>query len=82
MRSRWGKLSRRSAVIWRPGVTLAAIHQNSGPKTFGDISNAGMLVFEGHKELLKDDFAQVTGSSAATVAEFPREASSAGSFTR
>jgi tellurium resistance protein TerD len=61
-------------------VVGVAIHQNSGPKTFGDISNAGVLVVEGYKELLKDEFAQVTGSTAATVAEFVRGTSGAWEF--
>ncbi|MEU9791433.1 TerD family protein [Streptomyces sparsogenes] len=61
-------------------VVGVAIHQNSGPKTFGDISNAGVLIVEGYKELLKDDFAQVAGSTAATVAEFTRETSGAWKF--
>jgi tellurium resistance protein TerD len=61
-------------------VVGVAIHQNSGPKTFGDISNAGVLVVEGYEELLKDDFAQVAGASATTVAEFTRATSSAWEF--
>jgi stress response protein SCP2 len=61
-------------------VVGVAIHQNSGPKTFGEISNAGVLVVEGYKELLKDDFAQVPGCSATTVAEFTRQTSSAWEF--
>ncbi|MDO0937235.1 TerD family protein [Streptomyces sp. DG2A-72] len=61
-------------------VVGVAIHQNTGPKTFGDISNAGVLVVEGYKELLKDDFAQVSGSTAATVAEFTRDTSGAWEF--
>jgi tellurium resistance protein TerD len=61
-------------------VVGVAIHQNSGPKTFGDISNAGVLVVEGYKELLKGDFAQVAGSTAATVAEFARDTSGAWEF--
>lgn len=44
-------------------VVGVAIHQNTDPKTFGDISNAGVLVVEGYTELLKDDFAQLAGSS-------------------
>ena len=32
-----------------------------------------MLVLHGYKELLKDDFAQVAGSTATTVAEFTRD---------
>ncbi|MCC9711534.1 TerD family protein [Streptomyces sp. MNU76] len=61
-------------------VVGVAIHQDSGPKTFGDISNAGVLVVEGYEELLKDDFAQVAGASATTVAEFTRTTSSAWEF--
>ncbi|NEC85351.1 TerD family protein [Streptomyces sp. SID12501] len=56
-------------------VVGVAIHQNSGPKKFGDLSNAGVLVVEGYRELLKDDFAQLSGSTAATFAEFTRDAS-------
>ena len=61
-------------------VVGVAIHQDSGPKTFGDLSNAGFLVVEGYQELLKDDFAQVAGSSAATVAEFTRKSSAVWEF--
>lgn len=61
-------------------VVGVAIHQNSGPKTFGDISNAGVLVVEGYRELLKDDFAQVSASTAVTVAEFTRHPSGAWEF--
>ncbi|WP_371667181.1 TerD family protein [Streptomyces sp. NBC_00289] len=61
-------------------VVGVAIHQNSGPKTFGDMSNAGVLVVAGYEELLKDDFARVAGSTAATVAEFARGPSAAWEF--
>lgn len=61
-------------------VVGVAIHQNSGLKTFGDLSNAGVLVVEEYKELLKDEFAQVAGSTAATVAEFARDTSGAWEF--
>ncbi|MBT2675866.1 TerD family protein [Streptomyces sp. ISL-14] len=61
-------------------VVGVAIHQNSGPKSFGDISNAGVLVVEEYKELLKNEFAQVAGSTAATVAEFTRDTSGAWEF--
>ncbi|MFE9675432.1 TerD family protein [Streptomyces sp. NPDC006259] len=54
-------------------VVGVVIHQNSGPKTFGDLTNAGVLVVEGYRELLKDDFARLAGSTAATVAEFTRD---------
>ncbi|WP_427164690.1 TerD family protein [Streptomyces sp. C1-1] len=52
-----------------------AIHQDGGPRTFGDLSNAGVVVVEGYRELLVDDFAQVADATAATVAEFGRETS-------
>jgi stress response protein SCP2 len=55
-------------------VVGVAIHQDTGPKTFGDISNAGVLVTEGYTELLKDDFTRISGSTAGTVAEFTRDA--------
>ncbi|MDQ1034684.1 stress response protein SCP2 [Streptomyces sp. V3I8] len=61
-------------------VVGVVIHQNSGHKTFGDLSNAGVLVVEGHEELLKDDFAQVSASTATTVAEFTRNASATWDF--
>lgn len=61
-------------------VVGVAIHQTNGTKTFGALSNAGVLVVEGYKELLKDDFAQVAGSTAATVAEFTRDTSAAWKF--
>ncbi|MFC8520298.1 TerD family protein [Streptomyces sp. NPDC057257] len=56
-------------------VVGVAIHQDGGPRTFADISNAGVVVLEGYRELLVDDFAQVAGSTAATVAEFCRDTS-------
>jgi stress response protein SCP2 len=54
-------------------VVGVAIHQNGGPRTFGDISNCGVLIVERYAELLKDDFARVDDSTAATVAEFTRD---------
>ncbi|MFE4588357.1 TerD family protein [Streptomyces laurentii] len=54
-------------------VVGVAIHQDGGPRTFGDIRNAGVLVIEKYTELLKDDFARVAGATAATIAEFVRD---------
>ncbi|MDL5199290.1 TerD family protein [Streptomyces sp. ALI-76-A] len=54
-------------------VVGVAIHQSDHPKTFGDLTNAGVVVLEGYKELLKDDFARVAGSTATTVAEFSKD---------
>ncbi|MEU3281929.1 TerD family protein [Streptomyces antibioticus] len=61
-------------------VVGVAIHQDGGPRTFGDMSNAGVLVVEGYRRLLADDFAQVADATAATVAEFTRDASGAWEF--
>ncbi|MCF4136602.1 TerD family protein [Streptomyces sp. Tue 6430] len=61
-------------------VVGVAIHQDTGSKTFGDLSNAGVLVVEGYTELLKDDFTQIAGSTAGTVAEFTRDASGTWEF--
>ncbi|MFJ9720639.1 TerD family protein [Streptomyces sp. NPDC101213] len=61
-------------------VVGVAIHQDTGSKTFGDLSNAGVLVVEGYTELLKDDFARIAGSTAGTVAEFTRDASGTWEF--
>lgn len=61
-------------------VVGVAIHQNGGARTFGELSHARTLVVEGYKELLSDDFAGVAGSTAATVAEFTKDASGAWEF--
>ena len=55
------------------GVVGVAIHQDGGPRTFGDLSNAGVLIVEKYTELLKDDFTRVADATAATVAEFTRD---------
>lgn len=72
----------RLAASFARVVVGVAIHQNDGRKVFADVSNVAVLVAEGYEELLKDDFSQVSGSCAATVAEFVREASGAWSFRR
>jgi stress response protein SCP2 len=61
-------------------VVGVVIHQNSGHKTFGDLTNAGVQVVEGYEELLEDDFTQVATSTATTVAEFTRNAATAWDF--
>ncbi|MEU6541407.1 TerD family protein [Streptomyces sp. NPDC047000] len=57
-------------------VVGVAIHQDPVPRTFGDMSNAGVLVVDGYRELLKDDFARFAGSTSVTVAEFVRDTAS------
>jgi tellurium resistance protein TerD len=56
-------------------VVGVAIHQNGGPRTFGDLTHAGVLVVEGYRQLFTDDFAGVADATAATIAEFTRGAS-------
>ena len=70
------EFSRLSSAYGRVVVGVA-IHQDGGPRTFSDIANAGVLVVEGYRQLLADDFAQVAGARATTVAEFTRDASGA-----
>jgi len=61
-------------------VVGVAIHQRTGPLSFGDMPNTGVLVVDGYRELLKTDFGRVGRSSAATVAEFTRGTSGAWEF--
>lgn len=56
-------------------VVGVVIHQDDGRRTFGDISNAGVVVVQGYTELLADDFAGGADSTATTVAEFVRDGS-------
>jgi tellurium resistance protein TerD len=58
-------------------VVGVAIHQNGGPRTFGDLTHAGVLVVERYRRLMADDFAGVADATAATIAEFIRDASGA-----
>ncbi|MFI0510423.1 TerD family protein [Streptomyces sp. WSLK1-5] len=63
-------------------VVGVAIHQNGVPRTFGDLSHAGVLVVEGYRQLLSDDFATVADATAATIAEFTRDTSGAWHFAQ
>ncbi|MEU9391017.1 TerD family protein [Streptomyces sp. NPDC048324] len=65
----------RLAPVYGRVVVGVAIHQDGGPRTFGDLTNAGVLVVEGYRKLLVDDFTQVADATAATIAEFTRDAS-------
>ncbi|MFE9097078.1 TerD family protein [Streptomyces sp. NPDC007264] len=65
------EFERLSSVYGRVVVGVA-IHQDGGPRTFGDIAHAGVVVNEGYRQLLADDFTQVADATAATVAEFTR----------
>ncbi|WP_405542910.1 TerD family protein [Streptomyces goshikiensis] len=46
-----------------------------GVKTFADIPGTGLRIREGYTDLAGTDFAAVAGATAATVAEFVRDAS-------
>ncbi|NEB00342.1 TerD family protein [Streptomyces sp. SID13726] len=70
------EFDRLSAAYGRVVVGVA-IHQNGGPRTFGDLSHAGVVVVEGYRQLLADDFTRVPDATAATVAEFTRDPSGA-----
>ncbi|MFG2308709.1 TerD family protein [Streptomyces sp. NPDC048566] len=70
----------RLAPSFRRVVVGVAIHQSGGALTFGDITNAGVVVVSGWTELMADDFAGVAASNAATVAEFVRDGSGAWSL--
>ncbi|MEU6505995.1 TerD family protein [Streptomyces sp. NPDC046942] len=67
----------RLAPVYGRVVAGVAIHQEGGPRTFGDMSNAGVVVVQGYEQLLADDFAQVADATATTVAEFTRGPSGA-----
>ncbi|MEU9517785.1 MULTISPECIES: TerD family protein [unclassified Streptomyces] len=70
----------RLAPSYARVVVGVAIHQDDGHKTFGDVSNTGVVVAEGYKELLTDDFERVAEATAATVVEFTRNTSGAWEF--
>ncbi len=49
-------------------------------KTFSDVEGTGFRIREGHTDLAQGDFGAVPSATAATVAEFTRDASGAWSF--
>jgi tellurium resistance protein TerD len=63
----------RLAPVYTRVVVGVAIQQRGGRKTFGDIVNTGVLIREGYTDLAETDFADVSGSTAATIAEFTRD---------
>jgi stress response protein SCP2 len=73
------EFDRLSSVYGRVVVGVA-IHQTGGPRTFGEIANAGVLVVERYRQLLADGFEGVADATAATVAEFARDVSGAWRF--
>ncbi|MGW1893028.1 TerD family protein [Streptomyces sp. NPDC002004] len=67
------ELDRLSSAYTRVVVGVA-IQQPGVRRTFGDIANTGVRVRAGHDDLATDDFGSVGGATAATVAEFSRDA--------
>ncbi|MFI2435718.1 TerD family protein [Streptomyces sp. NPDC018693] len=65
----------RLSTAYARVVVGVVIHQDHGPLTFGDVSRPGVLVTEGHRQLLTDDFGALASATAATVAEFVRDES-------
>ncbi|WP_433549325.1 TerD family protein [Streptomyces sp. CA-294286] len=55
-------------------VLGVAIQQRDGRKEFGDIQSADLRILEGYTELARHDFTPVSHATAATVAEFVRDA--------
>jgi tellurium resistance protein TerD len=53
-------------------VVGVVIQQNGGRKTFGEVASSGFRIFERIRELAKNDFASVSGATAAIIAEFVR----------
>ncbi|MDX3539658.1 TerD family protein [Streptomyces sp. MB09-01] len=66
------------------GVVIQSVGADTGAagraKTFADIAGTGFRIREGHTDLAQSDFASVPSATAATVAEFTRDASGAWSF--
>ncbi|GLX17287.1 MULTISPECIES: TerD family protein [Streptomyces] len=66
-------------------VVVGVVIQDAGPaaapdrKTFAAVGGTGLRVREGYTDLATTDFAELAGASAATVAEFTRDA--AGGWT-
>ncbi|MFI1397191.1 TerD family protein [Streptomyces sp. NPDC020681] len=62
----------RLAAAYGRVVIGVVIQQRDGQRVFGDIASPLVRVMEAHTELCKNDFADVSGASAAVVGEFTR----------
>ncbi|MFH8636981.1 TerD family protein [Streptomyces goshikiensis] len=75
------ELTRMSSELVRVvvGVVIqdadAGTGAGEGVKAFADIPGTGLRIREGYTDLAETDFAAVAGATAATVAEFVRDAS-------
>lgn len=61
-------------------VVVGVIIQDAGAEraiTFGDVAGTGLRIREGYTDLAQGDFGSVPSATAATVAEFTRDASGA-----
>ncbi|MFI6645115.1 TerD family protein [Streptomyces sp. NPDC050504] len=70
----------RLAPSYTRVVVGVAIQQGEGSTAFGDIAGLGFKIREGHTELYAHDFAALSASTAATLAEFTRDESGAWRF--
>ncbi|MDX2764685.1 TerD family protein [Streptomyces europaeiscabiei] len=61
-------------------VIGVAIQQGSGEKTFVNVQQPGLRIREAYTVLAEDDFGSVLGSTAATIAEFVRDATGEWAF--
>ena len=61
-------------------VVGVVIQQHQAHRTFVNVINPGFRIREGYTVLGEDDFGGVLGATAATVAEFVREASDGWTF--
>ncbi|AXK33380.1 TerD-family protein [Streptomyces armeniacus] len=61
-------------------VVGVAIQQTEVRTTFGEVADTDVRIMEGYHELAANDFAVVSGATAATVAEFTRQGSAEWSF--
>ncbi|WP_055494337.1 TerD family protein [Streptomyces sp. TP-A0356] len=61
-------------------VAGVVIQQRTGRKTFVDVLNPAVRLREGYTVLAEDDFADVLGATATTVAEFVRDSSGEWTF--
>ncbi len=70
----------RLAPAYARVVVGIAIQQRGGRTTFGEIANTGFRIREGYTVLAENDFADVSASTAATIAEFTRNGSGGWEF--
>ncbi|GGX31020.1 TerD family protein [Streptomyces chryseus] len=70
----------RLAPAYTRVVVGIAIQQRGGRTTFGAIGNGGFRIREGYTVLAEDGFTDVSASTAATIAEFTRNASGVWDF--